>query len=205
MIHCPDCNASLDDVAVSESCPVCGGRRRSAKAAVETIGAVAPVGEVSLKVTRGHDRPWTQKWLAVINSLGALRDAYSGDARLLGNVEIDSRVESFFVECDHLRDWLKADVAALSGVVAADIDRHFKASQPLLTCNAVCNTHKHHTRRSATTARIRDTELTPTGARVSIEVDWATSQATTVDAMDLAQACVESWRAFFRRFGIAEP
>ncbi len=202
---CPDCKASLDEVAVSDPCPACGGRIRSANAAVETIGVVAAVGEVSLKVTRGDDRPWTQKWLAVIHSLDALRDAYGGDARLLGSVAIDSRVESFFVECDHLRDWLVGDVASLSDVVAPDIEQHFTASQPLLTCNKVCNTHKHHTRRSGTTARIRATELTPTGARVTIEVDWATSQATTVDALDLAQDCVTSRRAFFTRFGIAEP
>ena len=56
-----------------------------------------------------------------------------------------------------------------------------------------------------TVARIRETDVTPTGARVSIEIDWATPRATTVDALDLAEDCVASWRAFFAKFGIAEP
>ena len=186
-------------------CPASGGRRRAANVAVETARAVVSVGEVSLKVTRGDQRPWTEKWLAVRHLLGALSDAYSGDARLLGNLEIDGLVLSFAVECDHLRDWLEGDVAALSGATPADIQQHFLSSQPLLTCNAVCNTHKHHTRLSGTVARIRDTDVTPTGARVTIEVDWATPQATTVDALYLAEACVASWRTFFVRFGIVEP
>ncbi len=204
-MYCPDCKANLDDVNAGEPCPRCGGRRTSATAAVESIGVVAAVGEVSLMVTRGDRRPWTEKWRVVLHCLEELESAYSGDARRLGNVAIDSRVLSFFVECDHVRDWLEGDIASLGGVAPADVASHFQASKPLLTCNAICNTHKHHTRRSGTTARIRDTEVTPTGARVTLEVDWATPHATTVDALDLARDCVASWRAFFTTFGIAEP
>ncbi len=105
----------------------------------ETASAVASVGEVSLKITRGDDRPWGEKWLTILHCLDALRETYSGDARTLGNVEIG------------------------------------------------------------------DTDVTPNGARVTIEVNWATPQATKVDALDLAEDCVKSWRAFFVRFAIAEP
>jgi hypothetical protein len=159
-----------------------------------------------MKITRGDDRPWVEKWLTILHCLDALRETYSGDARTLGNVEIENRAQTFFVECDHLRDWLKGDLAALAGVSANDVHQHAMSSQPLRVCNAVCVTHKHHTPwPGRTVARIRDTDITPNGARVTIEVDWATPQATKVDALDLAEDCVKSWRAFFVQFGIVEP
>jgi hypothetical protein len=38
---------------------------------------------------------------------------------------------------------------------------------------------------------------------VTIEVDWATPKASTVDALDLANECVDSWQAFLKQNGIA--
>jgi len=182
-----------------------GGRKRSANVAVEISGTVTPVGELSLKITRGDHRPWTERWLTVLHRRDALRATYSDSALGLGDSEIDRRAMAFFVECDHLRDWLKGDLNALPGVTAAGIDNHAQGSVPLRRCNAISNTDKHHTRRLGTTARIRETSITPTGARVSIEVDWASPNATTIDALDLANECVESWRSFFTTFGITAP
>jgi hypothetical protein len=131
---------------------------RPANVAVQAIGVVTPVGELSLKVTKGDHRPWTEKWLTVLHCFDALRATYSGDARQLGNLEIERRALTFFVECNHLRDWLMEDLTTRPGVARADIDKHFQESVPLRRCNAICNTHKHHTRRAGmTTARIRDT------------------------------------------------
>ncbi len=160
---------------------------------------------VGVKIGRGDYRPWTEKWLLILSRIKALQAVYSGDTHGLGNLEIDSRALDFFVECDHLRDWLEGDLPALPSITPADIDRHFQSSQALRRCNAVCNSHKHHTRRSGTTARIRDTEMTGGKARVTIEVDWASPSAAMVDALDLAEDCVADWRAFFTAFGIAEP
>jgi len=42
--------------------------------------------EVSLKITRGDDRPWVEKWLTTLHCLDALRETYSGDARTLARV-----------------------------------------------------------------------------------------------------------------------
>jgi hypothetical protein len=204
-MFCPDCNTNLDDVPGDAACPGCGGQARSAVAQAGTAGVVAMAGGLSTTITRGDHRPWTEKWLTVLNCLDKLAEAYGPAGQALGNAEVEARVETFFVECDHLRDWLDKDVAALAPATASDIEAHFLASPALCTCNAICNTHKHHTRRSGTTARIRQTSMSPAGARVSIEVDWALPSATTVDALDLANDCVKSWRSFFTTFGISEP
>jgi hypothetical protein len=204
VMFCPACNSNLDDVPTGTPCPQCGGTDRSATAFAEAAGAVVAVGEVSLLLTKGDHRPWQEKWRKVLQRLNALHDAYSTDARTLGNDEIDGRVESFFTECNHLRDWLKRDLRSLRGVTAADLTRHYKHSDVLKTCTAISNTDKHHTSDGGITARIRETSITPAGARVTIEKNWASPHPERIDALDLANACVASWRAFFQAHGISE-
>ncbi len=205
MMFCPDCNTRLDDVPVSEACPGCGGHRRSVEVTAQAAGALAMAKQLSVSVTKENHGPWTEKWLTVLQCLAELRAAYAGDdAGSRGNVEIDGRAMTFFVECTHVADWLTSD-PALVGVTHGDIERLFQQSKALSTCRAICNTHKHHTRSSGTTARTRSTSLTPVGARVTIEVNWASPSAWTVDALGLAEDCVKAWRGFFASFGITEP
>jgi hypothetical protein len=202
VMFCPDCKHNLDDVPVGDPCPGCGGDRRSAIAMPETIHTRVSIGEVSLRVTKGDARPWIEKWRRVLQCLTDIDDAYSVRSGRLGNDEVDRRVETFCVECNHLWDWLTNDVGNLPGVSAADIKSHWDQPGTLGICNAMCNSH---TRNRGITARIRSTSITPTGARVTIEVDWASPSATTVDALDLANECVASWRSFFAAKGIPEP
>lgn len=92
------------------------------------------------------------------------------------------------------------------GLSPGDVNAHYQSTSALQICNAICNTHKHHTRwPGRTTARIREVVTSPQGHQISIEVDWATPTATTVDALDLANECVASWRVFFAANGIIEP
>jgi len=207
MMFCPDCQTDLDDVPLGVACPGCGGQKRSALAQAEA--AVVFVGSAagSFSITRDDHRPWTEQWQTILHCLEELRVAYSPRGETLGTVEIKSRVETFFVECDHLRDWLKHDLSALHGVTADDIRGYALRSSPALsTCYAVCNTHKHHTRdRGRTEAQIREISVSSSGARVAIEIDWASPSATTVDALGLAEDCVQAWSEFFKRFNIVEP
>lgn len=124
----------------------------------------------------------------------------------VGNADVDERVTRFFTECHDMRDWLRGDIGNLAGVSAQDITDHAATSPPLVTGSAVANSHKHHTRKpGTTTARIRSTHMTPAGATVVIEVDWASPTSTMVDALNLADECVASWRHFLARHAIAEP
>jgi hypothetical protein len=122
----------------------------------------------------------------------------------LGNAEVDELVPRFCSECQDMRDWLKDDIGSLPGVTEADMPAHATSSPPLTVTSAVANSHKHR-KAGTTTARIRSTRMTPQGARVLIEVDWATPGARSVDALDLANDCVAGWRNFFASHGITEP
>jgi hypothetical protein len=103
----------------------------------------------SVRLSPKPKRPQSlrEQWQTILHCLEELRVAYSPRGEALGTVEIKSRVETFFVECDHLRDWLKHDLRALPGVTANDIREYALKSSPALSiCYAICNTHKHHTR-----------------------------------------------------------
>jgi hypothetical protein len=203
-MFCPDCNTNLDDVPVDDPCPTCAGVRRSAVVKPEPVRVTATAHAPSIGIGRDDQRPWHEKWREVVRSRDPIREAYT-DCRGLGNVDVDARVTRFCSECHDLRDWLKKDLANLPGVTATDVDNHASQSGPLRISSDVANSHKHHTRKPGmTTARIRHTLMTPdNGARVTIEVDWATPKASAVDALDLANECVDSWQAFLKQNGIA--
>jgi hypothetical protein len=170
---------------------------------------------VGVKITMDPDRPWQEHWGFVLHHLAKIESAYAGEVGL-GNVEVQARVNSFFVECDHLRDWLKGDVANLPGVSKSHIDDHFKKSIALQRCNAICNTHKHF-KRSQTlkdkkkgkpmpmTARILSVNSDRGRYDVIVELDWFGPHAQRYDAKTLAKECVDSWHQFFRDHSIPEP
>jgi hypothetical protein len=129
----------------------------------------------------------------------------------LAATNLEARVTGFFVECDHLRDWLKGDWRALGGVTKSEIEACWKLSDPLQWCHAVCNTHKHSRRlggggrpalANEKTAWVREVEISP--AKVTIELNWASANPTPIDALKLAEQCVQSWTDFFVYFNISE-
>jgi hypothetical protein len=202
MMYCAECDENLDDVPVDSPCPSCGSARRSAKTTgLLTVGVIAMAGEVGLKVTRGSQRPWTDKWFAVLHCLEQLQNVYQVR---VGTQEAEQHAASFFSECYHVRDWLEHNHLA----TRADIQAHIDRSRPLTKCAAICNTHKHHTRARATdiTARIHEIETMPTtGTRITYEFRRGTGRRTRVDALHLAEQCIKAWRTFFKKHNISEP
>lgn len=205
-MFCMDCNADLDVVAVGDPCPTCGGTRRSAIVTPQTAAVRVTVSEPTISVTRGDHRPWFEKWREVLRARDQIEVVYAQRVDGIGNAEVEDRITRFCSECHDVRDWLLGDIASLPVVGVADITAHAASSPPLVVSSAVANSHKHHTRRAGTmTARIRKTDMTPIGARVTIEISWATPAAKTVDALDLANDCIASWGEFLARRGISEP
>ena len=204
MAFCPDCDEPLDGVPQGAPCPGCGGYRRSVSvtAGVAAVFVAAAAGTVSTK--RVGPPPWTEKWQTSLYWLGQLREAYSPGAEL-GNFEVQRRAETFFDECNHLRYWLQGDVAALPGVRLQDINQHFKNSPELKWCRDIGDTYKHYKRDRGPTARIEETIVSATGSLVKIRVNVADLSASTVDALALAERCMDSWGAFFKAFGVTPP
>jgi hypothetical protein len=139
--------------------------------------------------------PWTEKWRTCIHWLVQLREAYAPAAQL-GNVDVDRCAQAFFEQCNHLRYWLEGDIGALPGITVGDIRQHFRNSQELQRCRDIGDTYKHYERDYGPTARIEETITSSAGSRVNIRVDVTDRSASTVDALDLAERCMDSWHAF---------
>lgn len=131
-----------------------------------------------IQITKDDDRPWVEKWWTILHHVRIPRDIYA-DSSGVGNIEAESRANAIFIECDHLRDWLKWDKAL--GIPQKVIHRYAESSRPLQLANAICNSHKHHTRTgrrgkpppmTARVWRFKTNSDGSSGAEVTIKLNW---------------------------------
>jgi hypothetical protein len=158
-----------------------------------------------LSIIRDSHGPWTDRWQEVLHRLEQLKVAYAPGGETLGWEEVERRVKDFFLYCYHVRDSLLRDLGAMPGVTAS-INPYIKGTS-LVTCRDLCDTHKHDGRDSGKTdARVYEILLlSSNGARAIIKTDTSSPSAPTVDALALAEDCVQAWRDFLKGFGITAP
>ena len=91
------------------------------------------------------------------------------------------------------------DYSKLSAHIAGDPD--------LEVASGFANTDKHHTRHGPDPLKVKisNTLTGPTGARVTLTYSSPKRTVQTCDALDLAERCLQSWRAFLSSQGIALP
>ena len=162
-----------------------------------TVAAVSLVATATLSATASvgyaPTPAWTQKWRDVLDGLAEVERLYTLSDT--SNEPARRAVEVFFARCRELADWLQEN----AGVPQRDLEILLASDPALKLCDGMAQTTKHHTRRQ----RQRD----PVTARVSwfhggpsvrLDIDWstATGNSGTEDALDLANRCVTSWRAF---------
>jgi hypothetical protein len=112
----------------------------------------------------------------------------------------DDEVFAFFLNCYHLKDWIKNDEKA--GIAAQnDVESLINSSYPLRLCADICNSHKHlklSFPRSDEYPRLAKTHYsvhggTPTTVTVKYEIETSNGP---VDAFTLATQCVDEWQSF---------
>jgi hypothetical protein len=169
------------------------------------------------------DRSWYEQWTRVRVGHGRLHEVYAG--RPGGTIEAEYDMVSFFLHCFHLKDWLKNDPHGPD----ADVEAWVANSEPLRVCADFANNAKHlqitqtfrddaatwstqqnvtfraptvqaraHVGIPGTEPRLVDPTSGPLAAH-----SWRISSAErSFDALELADACVASWREFL---DLAEP
>ncbi len=146
-----------------------------ASAAGFTFAATAP----TLSITKNSPRPWREKWRFTQHHLKRLSELYEGTTpgEYASTLDVEAWANGFFVECDHMRDWLGLDPSVL--LSKEEIDQQIQCRYDnLQRCRDICNTHKHLERarggrRPKKTARIAEIVTEPDGKhRVVIELDW---------------------------------
>ncbi len=113
-------------------------------------------------------------------------------------------VYAFFLNCYHLKDWIKNDPAV--GVAAQQgVEGFINSSRSLKLCADICNAHKHLRLTSSRSGEHpgfgkKHVSLTlavgsPPAISVKYEIDTATGP---VDAFTLATDCVKDWESFIQ-------
>ena len=109
------------------------------------------------------------------------------------------------MSCQHLPEWLTGNLSSLPRVTRSDIQAHEAADVDLKLARDLGNTYKHHTRTVGTEARLGPIDVSNAGYKMTIEYGNPGGTPSTRDALDLAEACVASWRQFLSVRGIQAP
>lgn len=127
------------------------------------------------------------------------------------DVASDNHVDeiyAFFMNCYHLKDWIKQD-SAVAAPVQQSVEGHIDANRPLKLCADICNSLKHLTLTSHRSGESpmfgkREYALALGGGaaptiRLKYQVDTA---AGPIDAFQLATECVHAWDTFLSNNGL---
>lgn len=115
----------------------------------------------------------------------------------------DDEIFAFFLNCYHLKDWIKNDPA--SGDLKDLVEPYINKSQALSICADLCNGLKHFKRDPS---RVRkNAEFGPKTETISLGKDSASiaisytiiTDSGTFDAFEIARQCLTDWETFFLR------
>ncbi len=111
-------------------------------------------------------------------------------------------VYAFFMNCHHLKDWIKNDPAAAS--VANNGENYINNNPDLRLCADICNGVKH-LRRTSNRSREnpefgkKEAKLYIGSGPITISVKYEiNTKSRTIDAFDLATRCMKTWKIFIR-------
>jgi hypothetical protein len=162
--------------------------------------------EGNLRRIKAADQPWQEKWRQMFHQLQRLHEIYEQEDRTVSDLDVEACVNGFFSECDGLADWLGLDVSVPTDL--GEKARSYSLTGVLKDCDAVSNSHKHKelTHSGKTTARISTVTSNSGRWTAVIDLDWPSGGGgRSVDALELAEQCVNAWRSFLAGHALAEP
>jgi hypothetical protein len=145
---------------------------------------------------------YLEQWDRVKRWWTRVREVSLGRSHVLYPEFGEDEIFAFFLNCYHLKDWVKNDPA--SGELKDLVEAYVKNSQTLSICGELCNGLKHLARDPK---RVRkNAKFGPSTHRI-VDFDTATiaisptivSDSGTFDAFHLASECLVEWERFFSR------
>jgi len=148
---------------------------------------------------------WTDQWDRVQLGLARIEDIYAGRREAEGTAGASYDVFTFFVTCHHLVDWIASD-AELTRSTRRKARALVSRSNELKMCADLANRTKHCALMRTQTG---DPSTGPSGNDATVMIGRGAKHAFRVssggveqDALELARACVMSWRAFLAARGL---
>lgn len=113
-------------------------------------------------------------------------------------------VFAFFINCYHLKDWIKNDSCA--GVLRDEVEKYVSSNLELAICGDICNGLKHLKLKATTKSKQnpiwgkRDFKLKLGNERPKFSASYGIdTKSGSVDAFDLANRCIALWASFIDR------
>jgi hypothetical protein len=113
-------------------------------------------------------------------------------------------VYAFFLNCYHLKDWIKNDANA--GAAANDVERFVDTNDDLKLCADICNGLKHLRLTSPRSGRDprfgkRKFDVTIGGHETTISIKYTIDTSSgPIDAFGLATRCFQAWKDFIELY-----
>jgi hypothetical protein len=169
----------------------------------ERTGAVPPGVELTQTTIRedSTEGEYVEQYQRMIRSYARFVAMDQGQIYDRSSEKYDDEVFAFFLNCYHLKDWIKNDRAA--GLAAQNhVENFINSSYLLKLCADICNSHKHlrlKAPRSDGNPRFTKRHYKLLGDRtattISVKFEIETSRGP-VDAFTLATQCIDEWKAF---------
>lgn len=149
------------------------------------------------------DQGWASQWGRVQRSHQRLPWEGFEWASVVTGEHLRDDVVHFFMDCYHLKDWLKNDPQI---TLQGDVEELIQQSTALKVVADIANGQKHlkltSSRSGDTTTRLTDVMVTQgdgSGATISMSVE---NHGAPLDASDLARMALDEWRAFLAAEGL---
>ncbi|MEJ0053889.1 MAG: hypothetical protein WDN10_04170 [bacterium] len=144
---------------------------------------------------------------------------YEGERSVLEDNERLDMVRTFFIECFHLKDWIKADFPNLSVATERIFDR-VEGEECFKICADLANASKHVDLNKAV-RKDKETKIGTQGITIMVDpIKWDSdpkdylppvckyrwdiiASRKKFDVKELADECIESWKKFMRKNGLS--
>ena len=150
---------------------------------------------------------WREQWDRLGRRYNRFQELNQGIVHEVPSEHYVDDVLSFFMDCWHLKDWLRNDPA--SGLTKDELDEMTLGSNNLRLCADLANGTKHLKLTHWKAAP--DARFGPRHYAVGLSVGEPTTIAVKAtvaagnnayDAFELGTACVEEWKAFLSQKGL---
>lgn len=149
-----------------------------------------------------NDHKYLEQYRRMMRSYERFTSIDRGRAYDPSSEDYNDEVFAFFLNCYHLKDWIKNDEGA--GVTAqTDVEGFINSSYPLKLCADICNSYKHlrlKAPRSHEYPRLTKTRYSVHGGTpptIIVKYEIETSRGP-MDAFTLATQCISEWQSFIK-------